>query len=117
MKLAPVIDVDAGVMRVSVLGEPELGRCGGATRGSNGRPRRPPVAEDVRVTTLCDDDHDDDARARDVDAWFTAAVGAPCSLVRRAGRADRSAEEAAPPGEWKNRAPQPSGSPTARECW
>ena len=95
VKLAPVIDVDAGVMRVSVLGEPELGRCEVALpRGSNGGGGGGAsvrlCGEDVHVTTLCDDDHDDDARARDVDAWFTAAVGAPCSLVRQRAGARRS---------------------------
>ena len=47
VKLAPVIDVDAGVMRVSVLGEPELGRCeialAGGSNGGRRRRERPPV--------------------------------------------------------------------------
>ena len=113
VKLAPVIDVDAGVMRVSVLGEPELGRCEVALpRGSNGGGGAGAsvrlCGEDVHVTTLCDDDHDDDARARDVDAWFTAAVGAPCSLVRqRAGsrRSIRRRSDAAADESEESRAP------------
>ena len=97
VKLAPVIDVDAGVMRVSVLGEPELGRCevslsspecgvssGGG--GSNGVSVRL-CGEDAHVFPVGHDDDDDDKR---IDAWFTAAVGAPCSLVRQRAGARRS---------------------------
>ena len=98
VKLAPVIDVDAGVMRVSVLGEPELGRCevslsspecgvssGGG--GSNGVSVRL-CGEDAHVFPVGHDDDDDDDKR--IDAWFTAAVGAPCSLVRQRAGARRS---------------------------
>ena len=83
VKLAPVIDVDAGLMRVSVLGEPELGRCevalaGGSNGGGAGVSVRL-CGEDTHVTVGDDD----------VDAWFTAAVGAPCSLVRQRAGARR----------------------------
>ena len=88
VKLTPVIDVDAGVMRVSVLGEPELGRCeialaGGSNGGGTGVSVRL-CGEDTRVTVGDDD----------VDAWFTAAVGAPCSLVRQRAGARRSIRRA-----------------------
>ena len=105
VKLVPSIDVDAGVMRVVVSGEPELGTCevglgldvmnggelgAGCTMGE---------CKGVNVR-LCGEDTvvgmhgggrgsgsmNDDA----IDAWFTRAVRAPCSLVRQRAGTRRS---------------------------
>ena len=116
VKLVPSIDVDAGVMRVVVSGEPELGTCevglgldvmnggelgAGCTMGE---------CKGVNVR-LCGEDTvvgmhgggrgsgsmNDDA----IDAWFTRAVRAPCSLVRQRAGTRRSVAKgfrgAAPP--------------------